>query len=106
MRERPKDSREFMKRYPRVTGHIISESLGYATPSTATRIGLDGLNGNPNYCEWVYSCYGGDAREVLKRAIQHRHGHTGYMSWYKERALPLVKYALEEEKEPLFASWF
>ena len=82
------------------------ESLGYATPTAAAIIGLDGLYGRENWCEWIYSCYGRDAREALKRSIQHRHGHKGYMSWYKERALPLVKYAIEEEKEPLFASWF
>ena len=62
-----------MKRYPRVTAHIISESLGYATPSTAARIGLDGMNGDPNYCEWIAHCYGGDAKEVLKRSIRSRH---------------------------------
>ena len=106
MREIPSTPREFMKRYPRVTAHIISESLGYATPTAAAHIGLDGLYGRENWCEWIYSCYGRDAREALRRSIQHRHGHKGYMSWYKERALPLVKYAIEEEKEPLFASWF
>jgi len=106
MRPKPETSRDFMRRYPRTTAHIISESLGYATPTTAARIGLDGLHGRENWCEWVYSCYGGDAREVLRRSIQHRHGHKGYMSWYKERALPLVKHAIEEEKEPLLGSWF
>ena len=95
-----------MKRYPRVTAHIISESLGYATPSTAARIGLDAMNGDPNYCEWIAHCYGGDAKEVLRRSIRSRHYHKGFMSWYKERALALVKYAIEKEEEPLFASWF
>jgi hypothetical protein len=82
------------------------ESLGYATPTAAAIIGLDGLYRRENWCEWIYSCYGRDAREALKRSINHRHGHKGYMSWYKERALPLVKYAIEKEEEPLFASWF
>jgi hypothetical protein len=106
MRKKLTCAREFMKRYPRITAHIISESLGYATPTTAARIGLDGMNGNPNYCEWIYSCYGKDAREALNRAIQNRHYHKGFMSWYKEKALPLVRYAIENEEEPLFASWF
>jgi hypothetical protein len=39
MREKPTTAREFMRRYPRTTAYIISESLGYATPSTAARIG-------------------------------------------------------------------
>jgi len=106
VRPKPTTSREFMKRYPRVTAHIISESLGYATPLTAARIGLDGMNRNPNYCEWIAHCYGRDAREALSRSIKSRHYHKGFMSWYKERALPLVRYAIEKEEEPLFASWF
>jgi len=95
-----------MERRPRITAHIISESLGYATPTTAARIGLDGLNRRPNYCEWIASCYGGDANEALGRSIRNRHYHKGFMSWYRERALPLVKYAIEREEEPIFASWF
>lgn len=106
MRSRPENAREFMKRWPRVTAHIISESLGYATPTAAAIIGLDGMYGRENYCEWIYSCYGRDARMCLQNSIKHRHNHKGYMSWYKEGALPLVRYAIEEEKEPMFASWF
>jgi hypothetical protein len=106
MRPKPTDAREFMKRYSRTTAHIIAHSLGYATPSTAARIGLDGMYGRENWCEWIYSCYGRDAREALKRSIQRRHRHEGYMSWYKEGALPLVKCAIQQEKEPLLGSWF
>ncbi len=105
MRPKPETSREFMKRYPRTTAHIISESLGYATPSTAARIGLDGMYGRENWCEWIYSCYGRDAREALKRSIQHRHGHKGYMAEYR-LARRLVDIALETGEEPIFASWF
>lgn len=106
MREKPKTAREFMRRYPRITAHIISESLGYATPTRAAIIGLDGMYGRENYCEWIYTCYGKDARAALKRAIKNRHIHKGFMCWYKERALPLVRYAIEKEEEPEFASWF
>jgi hypothetical protein len=81
------------------------ESLGYATPTAAAIIGLDGLYGRENWCEWIYSCYGRDAREALKRSIQHRHGHKGYMAEYK-LAKNLVDIAIKEEREPLFASWF
>jgi hypothetical protein len=31
MTEKPQTAREFMKEYRRITAHIISESLGYAT---------------------------------------------------------------------------
>jgi len=106
MRPKPTTTREFMQRYPRITAHIISESLGYATPSAAARIGLDGMYGRSNYCEWVDSCYSGDARRVLQNAIRSRHHHEGFMSWYKDGALKLVRHAIETEDEPIFASWF
>jgi hypothetical protein len=106
MRPKPATAREFMKRYPRTTAHIISQSLGYAVPTLAARIGLDGISGEKNYCEWISHCYGGNAGEALKRSIKNRHHHKGYMSWYRERALPLVRYAIDHEEEPIFASWF
>jgi hypothetical protein len=89
------------------TQPVISgpESLGYATPTAAAIIGLDGLYGKENWCEWIYSCYDRNAREALKRSIQHRHGHNGFMAEYK-LAKRLVDIAIEQEKEPLFASWF
>jgi len=102
---RPESPEEFMRRYPRVTAHIISESLGYATPTAAARIGLDGMNHRKNYCEWVASCYGGDAYKVIERSIRNRHYHKGFMAEYK-LAKKLVDHALETGKEPLFASWF
>lgn len=94
-----------MRRYPRTTGHIIAESLGYATPGSAARIGLDGLNGRENYCEWIYSCFGRDARACLNQSIRNRHYHTGYMAEYK-LARKLVDHYLETGRQPTFASWF
>ncbi|RLB85697.1 MAG: hypothetical protein DRH15_03070 [Deltaproteobacteria bacterium] len=105
-RAKPQSPKEFMCRYPRITAHIISESLGYATPSLAASIGLDGMNRRKNYCEWILACYKGDAYKALEDAIRNRHRHEGFMCWYKERALPLVKYAVETDEEPLFGSWF
>jgi hypothetical protein len=106
MRKKPTCAREFMERYPRITAHIISESLGYATPSTAARIGLDGMYGRENYCEWISYCYAGDARKALQNAIRNRHCHYGFMADYKSGALPLVRHAIKTGEEPLFASWF
>ena len=94
-----------MRRYPRVTAHIIAESLGYAPPTRAARIGLDGLHDRENWCEWVYSCYGGNARAVLENSIRSRHGHKGYMAEYK-LAKALVDKSLETGYEPTFAAWF
>ena len=94
-----------MRRYPRVTGHIIAESLGYATPTAAAHIGLDGLHGRENYCEWIYTCYDGNARECLQKSIRSRHYHKGFMAEYR-LAKKLVDRALESGEEPMLASWF
>ena len=66
---RPETPDEFTARYPRITAHIIAESLGYATPESAARIGLDGLYERENCCEYIYSCYDRNARACLQRAI-------------------------------------
>lgn len=102
---RPGTPDEFMRRYPRVTAHIIAESLGYATPTTAARIGLDGLHGRENWCEYVYTCFDRDARACLERAIKLRHHHRGYMAEYG-LAKRLVDHYLNTGDEPVFASWF
>lgn len=94
-----------MRRYPRITAHIISESLGYATPIRAAGIGLDGLHGRENWCEYVYACFERDALACLQRAIRNRHYHKGYMAEYK-LARRLVDRTLEDGSEPTFASWF
>jgi hypothetical protein len=97
--------KETMKKYPRITAHIIAESLGYATPSCASHILKDAREGRKNYCEWIYSCYGGDPLPAVKNAIRNRHYHKGYMAEYK-LAYALVRRAIETDEEPEFASWF
>jgi hypothetical protein len=103
--KRPETCRDFMARYPRITSHIIAESLGYATPTTAARIGFDGFHDQENWCEWIAHCYKGDARRCLEDTIRKRHHHKGYMAEYK-LAKKLVDEALEKGDEPIFASWF
>jgi len=98
-------TRETMKRYPRITAHIIAESLGYATPTCAARILKDAKEGNENYCEWIYSCYDKDPLSAVQDSIKRRHYHKGFMSDYR-RAKALVKQAINEGIEPLFGSWF
>jgi hypothetical protein len=106
MKERKELSlKETMKTYPRITAHIIAESLGYATPSCAARILKDASEGRKNYCEWIYSCYDGDPLSAVKNAIRNRHTHKGFMADYGT-ALGLVRRAIETGDEPDFASWF
>jgi len=94
-----------MRRYPRLTAHVITESLGYATPSSAARILKDAREARKNYCEWIYSCYDGDPLLAVKNAIRNRHTHRGFMAEYK-LALALVRRAIETGYEPIFGSWF
>jgi len=98
-------TRETMKRYPRITAHIIAESLGYATPSCAARILKDAREGRENCCEWIYSCYDRNPLRAVQDSIKRRHYHKGYMSDYK-RAYALVKQTIDEGIEPFFGSWF
>ena len=97
--------KQIMERYPRITAHIISESLGYATPTCAVLILKDAKEGRENYCEWIYSCYNKDPLKAVQNAIKNRHYHQGFMADYKY-ASALVKHAIETGKEPLLASWF
>jgi len=94
-----------MRRYPRITAHIIAESLGYATPSRAAAILRDAYLGRKNYCEWIDACYNGDALAAVRNAIRNRHIHKGFMADYK-LALVLVRSALDTGDEPIFGSWF
>ncbi len=93
------------QRWPRVTAHLISESLGYATPDVAAFIIRDGLIGRRNWCEWIDACYQGDARRAMRNAITNRHHHRGYMADYRQ-ALSIVRHVNAGNKGPDLASWF
>ena len=94
-----------LRRYPRICAHIICESLGYATPTTASSILRRAIHKQQHFCEWVASCYGCNPAIPVRNAIRHRHSHHGYMSEYSH-ALALVRNAIGTGKEPIFASWF
>jgi hypothetical protein len=96
---------EFIRRYPAITAHLISESLGYFTPITAARAGLDAIHGRENWCEYIYTCFNRDARACLERAIKNRHLHRGPMAEYKV-AKKLVDHYIETGNQPMLASWF
>jgi hypothetical protein len=89
-----------------VTAHVVAESLGYATPSRAAMIGLDGLLGRPNYCEWIDCCYRTNARQALQDAIRRRHNHHGYMAEYKLARALVDKVASGTHDGDWLASWF
>ena len=96
---------DYLRRYPRICAHIIAESLGYATPSTAARILKDAKEGQENWCEWIASCYRCDPKPAIERAIKNRHHHQGYMASY-QLAFKIVQRELDTGESPMFASWF
>lgn len=104
-KKRLTDSRDFLARYPRICAHIIAESLGYATPLCAASILKDATEDRENWCEWIYSCYARDPKPAVRRSIEGRHGHRGYMAEY-QNALQIVRHQLETGDGPAFASWF
>jgi hypothetical protein len=79
MKLKHETAEESMKRYPRITAHLIAESLGYFTPRAAGAAGLDAIHERKNWYEYIHTCFNGDARACLERAIKNRHGHKGYM---------------------------
>ena len=96
---------EVIARWPRVVAHLICCSLGYATPDCAGAIVADMLDGQENWCEWIYSCYNKQPKPAVQQAIRARHHHHGYMSEYRN-ALVIVARQLVHGQKPEFASWF
>ena len=94
-----------IRRWPRIIGHIVAASLGYATPRTAANILLAAKERRANHCEWLDHCWRGSAVDCVRWAIRWRHTHTGYMGSYKA-ARDIVERAITEGKHPQLASWF
>lgn len=96
-----------IRRWPRITAHMIAESLGYATPISAASIVLNGANNHGDYCEWIYSCYKTIARNALIDCIKRRKHHKGYMAEYRQaKALVANHIKHNGQHDPTFASWF
>ena len=105
MQEKEPTSKDYLARYPRICAHIIAESLGYATPLCAASILKDAREDRENWCEWIFSCYNRDPKPAVRRAIEGRHRHKGYMAEYRH-ALQIVRHQLETGEGPTLASWF
>lgn len=107
----PRTIEETMSRYPRLTAHLICESLGYFTPRSAANAIKHYKEGEPYYCEWYCHMAGGGrpllevGKDTIKRAFQRRSHHVGYMAHYPDARI-IVEHVREGGKEPLFASWF
>jgi hypothetical protein len=65
----------------------------------------DALNGHENWCEYIFSCYSRNPIPVVRKAIQGRRTHRGYMAHYPQ-ALAIVAREILLGEKPLLASWF
>ena len=119
--EKPKELTQTvaMCKWPRLTAHMICQSLGYFSPKAAANAILFYKQGRPFWCEWY--CHmaqfrqGEDRNKILKeigketiqRSYEYRHNHKGYMSEYR-LAIALVKECIKSDFQPHmgFASWF
>lgn len=107
---------EVMAKYPRITAHLIAESLGYFTPKRAAMAIIKAKNNEPFFCEWYSDCarkYGDMwdrenvqkvTKEILRQAISYRHTHEGCMASYKQAKQ--IVYKAIKGNEPTLASWF
>lgn len=105
-----------LRKYPRLIGHMICESLGYFTPRAAANALISYKNNMPFYCEYylhlaqAYDNEPSNLRllKVAKSQIEHsfrtRNYHKGYMNNYA-LAKALVEGSLKG-KDPMLASWF
>ncbi len=102
---------EILARYPRLSAHLICESLGYFTPLGAANAIKHYALGQPFACEWYAHMAGWDrpalidtGRRVLEAAFRRRHRHRGFMAHYP-LAMAIVNAALKGHY-PQGASWF
>jgi hypothetical protein len=109
----PATVKEVIDRWPRLTAHLICQSLGYFTPEAAARAILHHKRGEPNCCEYYIHLAGGfneqkiieAGKRALESAVRGRHHHYGYMAHYPQ-ARALVEHVRAGGEGPLFASWF
>ena len=87
---RPTTIDEVLVRYPRLTAHLMCESLEYFSPLSAARAILDHIRQTTNACEWYLDMarYGNSLiqinRDTIGRAFKSRRFHKGYMAHYPD----------------------
>lgn len=103
---------EALRRWRRLTAHLVAESLGYFSPKGAANTLLLFERDQGNYCEWfLHMAYLGRkpirqvAAETIRRAIRGRAFHRGYMASYK-LALNIIRGRNATGTGPVFGSWF
>lgn len=100
-----------VRRWPRLTAHLIAESLGYFTPEAAAGAILSFKRNQEHRCEWYMHMAAVGSKpilqvgaETLRRAIRFRRMHRSYMGSY-ELARKIVMRYKQTGESPLFMSW-
>ena len=105
-------SEQVLKKYPRLTAHLICESLGYFTPQSAANAIQAHIQERGFACEW-YIHLSGEGRTLkeagantLARAFHNRHNHQGYMAHYpRARAMVEMEASQPGASGITFSSW-
>ena len=121
--EKPRTAQEQMRRTPRLVAHLMSESLGYFSPTAAALALSYHRAGLPDFCE-MYSAYAGDDREhpsfdpdkliavnrkTIALAFMNRRRHQGFMVQpHRGSAYGMVLASVESDgrNEPALGGWF
>jgi hypothetical protein len=104
---------DVLQRYPRLTAHLISESLGYFTPRSAANAIQAYIQNRAFACEWyVHMARAMNDEKLLEvgkntlaDTFRNRHYHFGSMRNY-DYALALVNRSRNGGQDPIGASWF
>lgn len=101
---------DVLRKYPILTAHLVSHSLGYFSPLAAARAILDHIKGKTNACEWY--CHMASSgqnlrdvnREAISQAFRNRHFHKGYMANY-QTARTLIQRELDNRGTTPLMAW-
>ena len=125
MQDQPRTAQEQMRRTPLLVAHLMSESLGYFSPTAAALALSYHRAGLPDACE-MYSAYAGEDHEhpsfdtdklidanrrTIAGAFRNRHRHFGYMAQPDQgrgSAYAMVRASIDSDgrNEPVLAGWF
>ncbi len=78
----PQETTDCIRRYPRLTAHIMAASLGYCTPAAAAMVLIDAKSARKNECIWIRLCYSSNPVPAVQQAFRQRHYHHGGLSDY------------------------
>lgn len=125
----PASRQDILRKYPRLTAHLVCHSLGYFTPESAAGAILAHVQKRSSYSEWYMTMVGGVLRErgysaenraseeeteaaflevgrkALRRSFRYRRSHRGYMAEYRQARSLVERSRQTGDSGALFMSW-